>query len=149
VRGRWEAPDLQNKIEEVHRRTGADITLIEDADLGRGIGQGLLRTSRHCRPRLIRPYMEKVARMQTRAVMFETGKILLPREASWLPAYLEELLGFPNRRHDDQVDSTSQALDWFQQRLARDMLGDRPATPRPKGDKRPRGNSVTGRLGRG
>ena len=72
-----------------------DPTLIEDADLGRGIAQDLIRTSRHCRPRLVRPYMEKLARTQTRAVMFEMGKILLPREAFWLATYLEELLGFP------------------------------------------------------
>jgi predicted phage terminase large subunit-like protein len=142
VRGRWEAPDLQNKIEEVHRRTGADITLIEDADLGRGIAQGLLRTSRHCRPRLIRPYMEKVARMQARAVMFETGKVLLPRDTPWLQVYLDELLGFPNRRHDDQVDSTSQALDWFQQRFAGEMTPDRPSGKRPSGRRRPPGNPV-------
>lgn len=55
IRDRLEAPDLRHKIEEVHRRTMADITLIEDADLGRGIAQDLHRTSRYCRPRLIRP----------------------------------------------------------------------------------------------
>lgn len=148
IRDRLEAPDLRHKIEAVHRRTKADITLIENADLGRGIAQDLHRTSRYCRPRLVRPYMEKVARMQTRAVMFETGTVLLPREAPWLSTYLEELLGFPNRRHDDQVDSTSQALDWFQQRLSRDMVGDRPSSTRPKGDQRPRGNSVSGRASR-
>jgi phage terminase large subunit-like protein len=62
--------------------------------------------------------IEKIARMQARSVMFETGKVLLPHEAPWLGTYLAELLGFPNSRHDDQVDSTSQALDWFQQRFA-------------------------------
>jgi phage terminase large subunit-like protein len=90
--------------------------------------------------------MEKLARMQTRAVMFETGKILLPREAISLATYLEELLGFPNRRHEDQVDSTSQALEWFQQRLARDMVRERPMCPRAKGDRRPRGNSGSGQT---
>ncbi len=40
----------------------------------------------------------------------------LPREAPWLDSYIHELLIFPNGRHDDQVDSTAQALDWFKQR---------------------------------
>lgn len=139
IRVRNEAPELSHLIEQVHRRTQANITLIEDADLGRGIAQNLRRTSRHCRPVLYPPRMDKIARMQARAVMFETGKVFLPRHAPWLAAYLEELLGFPNRRHDDQVDSTSQALDWFQQRFARDIAGERPSPVRPKGRKRPSG----------
>jgi len=37
----------------------------------------------------------------------------LPENAPWLAIYLTELLGFPNAPHDDQVDSTSQALNWL------------------------------------
>jgi hypothetical protein len=29
--------------------------------------------------------------------------------------YLHELTAFPKGRHDDQVDSTAQMLDWFKQ----------------------------------
>jgi hypothetical protein len=36
----------------------------------------------------------------------------VPKEAPWLDDYLRELTGFPNSRHDDQVDSTTQALAW-------------------------------------
>jgi predicted phage terminase large subunit-like protein len=139
IRVRQEAPELGHLIEQVHRRTNADITLIEDADLGRGIAQNLRRTSRLCRPQLYQPRLDKIARMQARAVMFETGKVFLPRNAPWLAQYLEELLGFPNQRHDDQVDSTSQALDWFQHRFAREIAGPRPSPARPKGRRRPPG----------
>jgi hypothetical protein len=34
----------------------------------------------------------------------------------WLAIFLTELLSFPHGRHDDQVDSVSQFLYWFQQR---------------------------------
>ena len=34
-------------------------------------------------------------------------------KAEWLAAYLHELTTFPNGKRDDQVDSTSQALDWI------------------------------------
>lgn len=136
-----EAPALIELIEEIHRSHRIDITLIEDADLGRGLAQHLNRASSVCRPRLIKPTIEKVARMQARSVMFETGKVFLPREASWLATYLDELLGFPNRVHDDQVDSTSQALDYFQQRFASAINPERSEfkSPRPSGLRRPKG----------
>ena len=39
-----------------------------------------------------------------------------PCRCAWLGDYLHELAAFPNGRHDDQVDSTSQALNWFRER---------------------------------
>jgi hypothetical protein len=45
--------------------------------------------------------------------MIENGFVYLPDTAPWLNAYLHELASFPNGRHDDQVDSTAQMLDWF------------------------------------
>ena len=65
------------------------------------------------RPILWRSRLEKQARLLAQAPMFEAGQVLLPREAPWLATYLAELLAFPNGKHDDQVDSTSQALNWL------------------------------------
>jgi len=138
-RVRLEAPDLRRRIEGMHTSWGAHVTIIEDADLGRAIAQDLRRTSAACRPRLYKPRIEKIARMQARSVMFETGRVLLPREAPWLAGYLEELLGFPNSRFDDQVDSTSQALDWIQQRFASEFLPEGIIRKRPSGGRRPKG----------
>jgi len=143
-RARLEAPELTHTIERIHREHRIDNTLIEDADLGRGIAATLNRTSAVCRPKLVRPRIDKIARMQARSVMFETGKVFLPREAPWLAVYFDELLGFPNRPYADQVDSTSQALDWFQLRHSglitperSEFRRKRPAgTPRPPGRKR-------------
>ena len=81
---RVEAPDLRHRIEQMHIDWKADLTVIEEADLGRGITQDLRRTSAFCKPQLRRPRIEKLARMQARSVMFETGRIYLPREAPWL-----------------------------------------------------------------
>jgi phage terminase large subunit-like protein len=39
--------------------------------------------------------------------------VLPPRYAHRLDEYLTELLGFPGSCHDDQVDSTIQALDFL------------------------------------
>lgn len=141
---RLEAPELTHTIERIHCRHNIDITLIEDADLGRGIAAHLNRASAVVRPKLVRPSIDKIARMQARSVMFETGKVFLPREASWLSAYVDELLGFPNRAHDDQVDSTSQALDYFQMRFAGRINPERSdfKLKRPRGLPRPQGRKT-------
>ena len=41
---------------------------------------------------------------------FESGQVFFPKEAPWLADLEAELFAFPNGRHDDQVDSISQAL---------------------------------------
>jgi hypothetical protein len=41
--------------------------------------------------------------------------VYLPTESDWLGVYEHELTTFPSGKHDDQADSTSQALDWFMQ----------------------------------
>jgi hypothetical protein len=50
-------------------------------------------------------------RMAGRATLIEQGQVYIPREAHWLAEYLHELSVFPNGKYDDQVDSTSQALE--------------------------------------
>jgi hypothetical protein len=54
-------------------------------------------------------------RMHAQTAMIENGFAHLPKEAGWLAEYLHELTVFPNGKHDDQVDSTAQMLDWFKQ----------------------------------
>ena len=41
----------------------------------------------------------------------------LPEKASWLAQYVHELVTFPKGKHDDQADSTSQALNWIKGHL--------------------------------
>ena len=50
---------------------------------------------------------------------FENGHVLLPQAARWLADYQLELTGFPGSRHDDQVDSTTQALDHMRSGLSK------------------------------
>ena len=39
--------------------------------------------------------------------------MLIPKSAPWLFDYLEELSSFPTGQYDDQVDSTTQFLNWI------------------------------------
>ena len=43
----------------------------------------------------------------------ETGRMRIPQQASWLKDYIAELITFPRGQYADQVDSTTQALEWI------------------------------------
>ena len=60
-----------------------------------------------------RPQSDKVMRLHAQTAMIENGFVHLPEAALWLAPYVAELTTFPNGKHDDQVDSTAQMLDWF------------------------------------
>jgi predicted phage terminase large subunit-like protein len=48
--------------------------------------------------------------MSIQSNKFENGKVFLPIQARWLAELETELFSFPGSRHDDQIDSISQAL---------------------------------------
>jgi hypothetical protein len=54
-------------------------------------------------------------RMHAQTAMIENGFVHLPEAAPWLAPYLHEVTVFPHGKHDDQVDSTAQMLDWYKQ----------------------------------
>ena len=62
----------------------------------------------------------KADRMVAQSAKIETGHVHLPKRADWLDSFLLELLAFPNGRHDDQVDSVSQFLNWAAVRRSRE-----------------------------
>jgi hypothetical protein len=52
-------------------------------------------------------------RLHAQTAMIENGFVHIPEAAPWLAEYLHEMSVFPKGKHDDQVDSTAQFLDWF------------------------------------
>lgn len=115
-RGRLEYPELRRKVISLASEHRATTVLIEDAgpgmnllqDLRAGMPQGMTR------PIGVKPEGSKVDRMATQSAKIEAGHVYLPNSAPWLGEFLTELLSFPNGRHDDQVDSVSQFLRWWQ-----------------------------------
>ena len=59
------------------------------------------------------PGSDKLLRLNAQSIRFESGAVLLPRGAPWLDEYVREITGFPGTKYDDQVDSTSQALEYL------------------------------------
>ncbi len=82
--------------------------LIEDT----GVGTGLIAELQSLGlPAIaVKPEGNKLARMSIQSAKFEAGQVLFPRAAPWLAVLEAELFSFPASRHDDQVDSISQAL---------------------------------------
>lgn len=78
-------------------------------------GMAAIETLRSKVPGLVgvRPDRSKESRLNAVTPAFEAGNIFLPDPsiAPWIYDYVEELVGFPNMAHDDQVDATTQALD--------------------------------------
>jgi len=111
LRQRLDYPDLRRAVKqqaEIHR---AKNILIEDKASGTQLIQdlqadGVKATTRY------EPKLEKVMRMHSVTSIIENGFVHIPDRAEWLAQYLHELAVFPNGKYDDQVDSTSQALDW-------------------------------------
>jgi predicted phage terminase large subunit-like protein len=111
-RRKMDFPDLKRAIVELAKRYQATIVLIEDMASGTSLIQELRAdnfSSAQPAPNL---KGDKVIRLRAQTAKIEGGFVLLPKEAPWLDIYLRELLGFPNGKNDDQVDSTVFALAW-------------------------------------
>lgn len=65
------------------------------------------------------PESDKIARALAQTPKMEAGKVLLPANALLLSEFQNELSKFPNARHDDQVDSMTQALSWMSRPIPR------------------------------
>jgi predicted phage terminase large subunit-like protein len=108
---------LTCKVLELAARHEANRVLIEDAGPGMNLLQdlNLEMPLGMTRPIGVKPEGSKQDRVATQSAKIEAGQVHLPKDAPWLHDFLHELLGFPNARHDDQVDSVSQFLCWVQQ----------------------------------
>jgi predicted phage terminase large subunit-like protein len=112
LRRRMEYPELKRAVCEQCAAFEADVVLIEDKASGIQLIQELIHEGLHAVTRYL-PQTDKVMRMHAQTAMIENGFVHLPKEAAWLAEYLHELTVFPKGKHDDQVDSTAQMLDWF------------------------------------
>jgi predicted phage terminase large subunit-like protein len=111
-RKRLNYPDLKRAVKEQARKHDVNIVLIEDKASGTQLIQDLKAEGMFG----IRPYdppagSDKTLRLYAQTAEFESGRVLLPRSAPWLDEYTRELTTFPGSKYDDQVDSTTAALD--------------------------------------
>jgi predicted phage terminase large subunit-like protein len=115
-RRRLNYPDLKRAIVSQAKMFDADKIVIEGKSSGTQLLQdlqndGVWKVVEYKPP----PGADKIMRLHACSDRFESGRVVLPRNAPWLDEYILELIGFPGTKHDDQVDSTTQALDYLRE----------------------------------
>jgi predicted phage terminase large subunit-like protein len=112
LRQRLEYPALKRAVREQQSLLDANVVLIEDKASGTQLIQELIVEGCYAVTRYT-PGCDKIMRLHAQTAMIENGFVHLPETAPWLAEYLHEMSTFPKGKHDDQVDSTAQFLDWF------------------------------------
>jgi predicted phage terminase large subunit-like protein len=111
-RERVNYPDLKHAVAQQATKWKPDTILIED----KGSGMQLIQELRRDGVRNVVGYTpkgDKVVRLHAQTGAMEDGFVFVPEKAPWLGVYLHELAQFPKGKFDDQVDSTSQALEFM------------------------------------
>lgn len=111
LRERLAFPDLRRAVLAQHQIWRPTKIVIEDAGTGRSLWDELKHV-RGLRPRMWSVTKDKVTRLVGVSARIEAGLCVLPDQAPWLDAYRSEFKVFPYGRHDDQVDSTVQFLEF-------------------------------------
>lgn len=111
-RNRISFGELERTVIELCRRFKVDRLLIEQA----GSGIQLIQRFEEALPDgvpypiKIKPFESKEIRFEAQASRIQAGQLLLPRSAPWLAELIAEIVGFPNKRYDDQADALAQML---------------------------------------
>ena len=114
LRKRLNYPELRRAVIDQAQRFGVTNILIEDRASGTQLiqdlqAEGLMGVIAYGPP----AGTDKLMRLHAQTALFENGNVLLPRQKHWLQDYINEITGFPGTKFDDQVDSTTQALDYI------------------------------------
>jgi predicted phage terminase large subunit-like protein len=113
-RERVDYPDLRRAVSRLREKYAGAALLVEDKGSGTSLIQDLRAENRAVIG--INPEGDKLTRAAKTSAQFEAGAVFFPKAAPWLSGLKAELLGFPNVRYDDQVDSVTQALAWIEKR---------------------------------
>jgi predicted phage terminase large subunit-like protein len=105
-------PDLKRAVLDQAKIFKAETVLIEDRASGQQLLQELPKL-RFYLAHAINPERDKKMRMASQTALIENGLVYVPEDAPWAAEYLHEMAVFPNGKYDDQVDSTSQFLIWY------------------------------------
>ena len=95
------------------------LILVEEANAGFMVADYLKRE--RLSVETFRPSKSKEQRLEQCLSAFTDRRVRLPRNAPWLEVYVAELLAFPSSRHSDQVDATTQFLNYMLPRFLGDI----------------------------
>lgn len=115
VRERLEYPDLRQEVRSFHAKHRATVNLVEDKSTGQALVRELRRSIKVPVIGIKVGDQDKIVRARAVAPLFEAGYVFFPDPDTtpWLSEYINELCTFPNSSYADQMDSTSQALNYL------------------------------------
>ena len=109
-RAQYGFPELLCTAKDLGKKWKPRLIVVEKASSGIQLGQQLWNDGLREIVQALNPEGDKVGRMAAQSPKIEQGQVRLPVKAPWRDCYLSECAAFPNGKHDDQVDSTSQLL---------------------------------------
>ncbi|MCC2647190.1 MAG: hypothetical protein K0R02_1255, partial [Rickettsiaceae bacterium] len=110
LREKYEYSDLKRAVIKHSDKYNPKFIIIEDKATGQSLIQDLaIETEIHIKK--YKPRNDKITRFAATIPFFESGRILLPENSSWMNVFLQELMAFPNSKNDDVIDSLSQFVD--------------------------------------
>lgn len=111
-REKLEFPQLYGAVRQQYERHKPSIVVIEDKNSGVHLIQQLRQdTCIPVKPNI--PKTDKATRAMAMTPQIEAGNVFIPSGARWLPDFKLEVIHFPKGKHDDQIDSVTQALEYF------------------------------------
>lgn len=112
-RQKIEYPELRKSVNMLYNKQKTSEVLVEDKASGQQIVQDFKRIGTMpviaVMPGKDMPN-DKEGRMHLVSGLFEAGKIFIPEDAEWAFDFIKEMTQFPNGKHDDICDSTTQYL---------------------------------------
>jgi predicted phage terminase large subunit-like protein len=109
-RAKIEFPELKRQVAQQADFWHPTEIYVEDKSSGQSLIQEL-KTATNYPVIAIKVDRDKETRASACTGYFEAGRILFPKDASWLGDLEDELAGFPGGLHDDCVDAICQALN--------------------------------------
>ena len=142
LRGKFDFVQMRDAVLRMIERYRIKKSLVEDSAAGPSLAS-VLRERGHQAELWPTRGNNKLERLQEHLHLFVEGRIFVAGDQPWTTELVNELLCFPNGRHDDQVDALSQYLAWIakagahtpvvlganrsEARMMRAMMGPRPA----------------------
>lgn len=115
-KGKVELPELKTMARALAEKYQPNEILIEAKASGKSLAQEIKRATK-LPIILIDVDRDKVARANAVTPLIESGRVYLPEPGTpgteWMADYLDSMAAFPAGANDDDVDSTTQALNRF------------------------------------
>lgn len=117
-RDKVEGPILEAMANSLYEKWRPSAVVIEDKSAGSSMIQYLLRNT-HIPVLPFNPgQSDKEVRAIAATPTVQAGKCCLPKNAPFTEAFIKEHEKFPRAAHDDQVDTTSMMVEYFNRRIS-------------------------------